>query len=37
MQRTDDPLLSGSVAPPKGSTLHPSDSMHPGEGPTAVE
>ncbi len=37
MQRTDDPLLSGSVAAPRGAKFNDPDSTHPDEEPTVVE
>ena len=36
MQRTDDPLLNGPVAPPSGAKINPSDSLSPREEPKVI-
>jgi arylsulfatase A-like enzyme len=36
MQRTDDPLLNGPVAPPSGAKINPSDGLSPREEPKVI-
>jgi hypothetical protein len=36
MQRTDDPLLDGPIAPPSGAKINPSDSLSPREEPKVI-